>query len=570
MDTNQTERKLKRNDPGLSRDDPGSFLKQNDEGIEMISQDETLVKIPRWCQDCGDTYDREHLALVEDSDGRRRCHRPTLYCNACRSNFRPSAPVPEDMEDMKGWEIHACAPCPFCGAPREWKNGYCSCPEGKVETAKRKAEAKAVEKVQQEAADQAKLDRAIFEKKRATKRLQEEERMEETSKAGIAASRKIRERRELDTELRDREQTLKGRELSRRERRQDGFDAIAAIAEATEATEPVAGLTLADFETPMDGSDLDLAPTAMLIRKDGATLLYEGKLNFIFGTPGSGKSWVALHCVHEALMRRNRVIYWDHEDTASTLKRRSSLMGLDLADFWADGQFKYLRAGLDGSTLAMTEALEWVQGGDGPTLVVIDSAESAGCPSDGADVAPWLSKLVLPFLEAGATVLVIDHVPKRKEGRPLGPIGSQHKLARIDGAALLVTGVPWTQKTDGHLVLTNHKDRHGQLPAPNGKAVARVIGTHEHGTLYLNITSPEKEDNLEEAYIPTLRALMGAGPDGVHGQRAMRDLVVGRGNQKDKTISDLVEFGYILKTRGKKVHYSITAEGLEEVGDSDD
>ena len=284
----------------------------------MISQDETLVKIPRTCQDCGDTYDREHLELVEDSKGRIRCHRPTLYCNACSSNFRPSAPVPEDMEDMKGWEIHACAPCPFCGAPREWKNGYCPCPEGTVETAKRKAEAKAIEKVQQEAADQAKLDRALFEKERATKRLQEEERMmEDAFNANATASRKVRERRELDIELADRERTVKGRELSRRERRQDGYDAIAADAEATE---PVAGLTLADFETPMDGSDLDLVPTAMLTRKDGETLLYEGKLNYMFGEPGGGKSWLALHCVGLTLSQGHRAVYWDHEDLASTLK----------------------------------------------------------------------------------------------------------------------------------------------------------------------------------------------------------------------------------------------------------
>ena len=214
--------------------------------------------------------------------------------------------------------------------------------------------------------------------------------------------------------------------------------------------------------------------------------------------------------------------------------------------------------------------MTWIAGGDGPTLVVIDSAESAGCPSDGADVAPWLAKIVLPFLEAGATVLVLDHVPKRKEGRPLGPIGSQHKLARVDGAALYVSGVPWTQKTDGHLTLYNHKDRHGQLPAPIGKAVARLVGTHERDTLYLSIVAPETEDNLEEAYIPTLRALVSAGPDGVHGQKAMRDLVVGRNNQKDKAISDLVELGFVLKTPGKKVHYSITALGLEELGASDD
>ena len=323
----------------------------------------------------------------------------------------------------------------------------------------------------------------------------------------------------------------------------------------------------------MDGSDLDLAPTAMMQRKDGSTLFYDGKLNFLFGVPGSGKSWVALECIHETLLRGRRAAYWDHEDTPNTLNRRSKLLGLDLADFWGDSQFKYLRPGLDGSPLAMTEAMTWIADGDGPALIVIDSAESAGCPSDGADVAPWLAQIVQPFLDVGCTVLVLDHVPKRKEGRPLGPIGSQHKLAKIDGAALFVSGIPWTQKTDGHLVLTNHKDRHGQLPAPIGKAVARLIGTHEAGSLHLSIVAPEAEDNIEEAYIPTLQALADAGKDGILGQKAMRDLVVGRADQRDKAIGNLVELGFILKTpgrKGQKVHYAITALGLEELGAMDD
>ena len=354
--------------------------------------------------------------------------------------------------------------------------------------------------------------------------------------------------------------------MARRESHQEAADADeTASRDAVGDEEP-----LSTFEMPMDGSDLLLAPTAMLQRKDGATLFYDGTLNWLFGTPGGGKSWVALHCVHEALLRGHRAIYWDHEDTPATLSRRSKKLGLDLADYWRDGQFKYLRPGVEGSTLAMTEAMTWVQESDGPTLVVIDSAESSGCPSDGSDVAPWLKKMVQPFLDAGCTLLIIDHIPKRKEGRPLGPIGSQHKLARVDGAALLVSGVPWTEKTDGHLVMVNHKDRHGTLPSPNGKAVARVIGTHEGDTLTLSIVAPEAVDNIEEAYIPTLRALANAGPDGVHGQKAMRDLVVGRNNQKDKAIGDLVVLGFILKTPGKKVHYAITALGLDELGEDDD
>ena len=342
------------------------------------------------------------------------------------------------------------------------------------------------------------------------------------------------ERDQRAASILDREQSLKEKQLYAREQ----FDARQEAADDSGQVE--GGETLADFEIPMDGSE-EPPPTAMLERKDGETLFYDSKLNFLFGPPSSGKSWLALYCIHETLLRGQRAAYWDHEDSAATLKRRSLLLGLDLADFWRDGMFKYLRPGLDGSTLAMAEAMAWVKESDGPTLVVIDSAESAGCPSDGADVAPWLVLTVLPFRDAGASVLVLDHVAKRKEGRPLGPIGSQHKLARVDGAALFVSGVAWTDKADGHVVLSNHKDRHGMLPGPLGKAVARIIGSHEGGGLSLSIVAPEKNDNVEEAYIPTLQALADAGPNGIQGQKAMRDLVVGRNNQRDKTINDLVD-----------------------------
>ena len=396
--------------------------------MTTIAEYENRVKVPRWCEDCGDTYDREHRELVEDSNGRIRCHRPTLDCNTCSSSFRPSAPVPDD--DRTGWEIHNCSPCPHCGAPRKWKRWPCPCPQGLVDTAKSRADdkvkAEARAKVEQEDNAKRKLEEARKKKELEEKQRPEKERWEKQWKADIAASRKVRQRKERDADLRDREQVVKGRELTRSEKRLDNYDAAAADGQVE------GGEGLAAFEMSMDESELDLAPTAMLQRKDGAPLLYKEKINFLFGTPGSGKSWVALHCVHETLLQGHRAIYWDHEDTPGTLSRRSKLLGLDLADSWSDGQFKYLRPGLDGSTLAMSEAMEWIAGGDGPTLVVIDSAETAGCPSDGSDVAPWLAKTVLPFNEAGATVLILDHIPKRKEGRPMGPIGSQHKLARVE------------------------------------------------------------------------------------------------------------------------------------------
>ena len=367
------------------------------------------------------------------------------------------------------------------------------------------------------------------------------------------------------TALEDRELAQKEAAMERREARQDTAEDASAEADGPEP--------LAAFEMPMDGSDLDNAPTAMLQRSDKATLLYDGKLNFLFGVPSSGKSWVALYAVHEALLRGQRAIYWDHEDTPSTLKLRSLLIGLDLADFWRDGQFKYLRPGLDGSTLAMTEAMEWVAGGDGPTLVVIDSAESAGCPSDGADVAPWLAKTVLPFRDAGASVLVLDHVPKQRINRPMGPIGSQHKLARVDGAALYVSGVPWTQKADGYLTLFNHKDRHGQLPAPIGKAVARLIGTHEGDTLALSIVAPEAEDNVSIDGLDLTASLQAIADIGVIvGYEALVESV-GAGSKAKRLaiVGELKENGYITKSReGKgKTRYSVSEIGMTYLENED-
>ena len=295
----------------------------------------------RWCVDCGDVYDREHLELVEDSRGRIRCHRPTLDCNTCSSSFRPSAPVPDD--DLKGWEIHNCSPCPHCGAPRKWKRWPCPCPQGLIDTAKRRADdkvkAEARAKVEQEARDKQKLEEARKKKEQEEKERPFYEGLEKQRKATIAASRKVRERKERDVALHDRRQGVEARELTRSEKRLDNYDAAAD--EGGQVDD--ADASLAAFDVPMDGTDLDLAPTAMLTRKDGVTLFYEGKLNFLFGTPGGGKSWVALHCVHETLLRGRRAVYWDHEDTPGTLKRRSSLLGLELADFWKDDQFKYFR-----------------------------------------------------------------------------------------------------------------------------------------------------------------------------------------------------------------------------------
>jgi hypothetical protein len=51
---------------------------------------------------------------------------------------------------------------------------------------------------------------------------------------------------------------------------------------------------------------------------------------------------------------------------------------------------------------------------------------------DNKDVAEFLTKLARPLADAGAAVLLIDHVTKDREGRGRWELGAHHKLAGTD------------------------------------------------------------------------------------------------------------------------------------------
>ena len=89
----------------------------------------------------------------------------------------------------------------------------------------------------------------------------------------------------------------------------------------------------------------------------------------------------------------------------------------------------------------------------------------------------WLQAHVDPWWTVGHTVLLVDHVPKQKKDRPRGGIGSQAKLARIDGAALYAHGVPWNGQEGGHVHLTVHKDR----PRAVTRHIERYRGNRDGG-----------------------------------------------------------------------------------------
>ena len=300
----------------------------------------------------------------------------------------------------------------------------------------------------------------------------------------------------------------------------------------------------------------------LLMRSDGEPLMYQGKLNTIYGSPASGKSWIALLAIQEVLIQGGRAAYWDFEDSVSTFVNRFKVIASDALNFQDD--LRYLQGDVTESTVAVAELQTWLTTGDGPGLLVIDSAESAGCPSDGASVVKWFETHVTPYTSVGAAVLVIDHVPKSKIDRPRGAIGSQHKLARVDGVALAISGSPWSKRFGGKIFIRNEKDRVGDLPVGNGKIAAVVEGFYNrNGVLEYNIVPPddtEDEPNIAESI---LQALADNRDAGIRGAVQMRSAVKAKGQAVDEALQILIDTDLISRVKdGQAFKFDITDAGL--------
>ncbi len=310
-------------------------------------------------------------------------------------------------------------------------------------------------------------------------------------------------------------------------------------------------------------------PPSLLDREDGQILLYAGRTNTIFGKPGTAKSFLALVVMHRAMQQGGRVLLADHEDRPTALYERTVGMGIE-GQFMDVTAFRYLDHELFAEEQgdARMGAIEWLKGAKNPkySLVVIDAAESAGCPSDGAPVTAWLRSHVHLWATEGLGVLLIDHLPKRKTigDDVIGPIGSQAKLAAITGSALEVKGTAWTRNRDGQVSLVVHKDRGGCLPR-RGQPAATVTGEHLQGRLVLRVLAPSA-DNVaaegEDVERRILQVLQEAGADGVTGVKEVRSRVGLNATATDAARGRLVEAGLVESTKsGRTSVFTLSPKG---------
>ena len=233
-----------------------------------------------------------------------------------------------------------------------------------------------------------------------------------------------------------------------------------------------------------------------LSRNDGHRLFYRGKINALLGESESGKTWVALLAVKQALEIAQKVIYLDFEDSGKGILAR--LRSLEVEDRRFEN-FTYANPDQNltlEERLDLVDALAEIQ----PELIIVDGVNAAMTLlnlelTSNRDATFFSQQLLKPLAASGACVITIDHVPKSKDNRGNYAIGAQAKRADINGAAIAVeVTLPFGKGMNGELNLKVTKDRPGAVREHSKEAkfagTVQLKSTHE-GKVSMVIESPQ-------------------------------------------------------------------------------
>lgn len=287
------------------------------------------------------------------------------------------------------------------------------------------------------------------------------------------------------------------------------------------------GLIQAPAWSPVNVADIiagrvRVEPPEILTRTDGASLLYPGKTHMFYGESESGKSWLALIAIAEQLAAGKAALFVDFESDAVTVVGRLMALGADpkalgerLAYVRPDAAPKPGTA--EGSAFAELLGRRYA-------VAVVDGSTDAYMlyglnPNEQTDIASFTRQLPNRLAEStGAAVVLIDHVVKSNDGRGRFPIGGQHKLSAVTGAAYYVEpgkGESIGAGKRGVMVMRVTKDRPAQVRAKSGayrdsdrtQESARVVLDSTGDISVFEVLAPESLDSESgEAgkFVPTV------------------------------------------------------------------
>jgi hypothetical protein len=202
----------------------------------------------------------------------------------------------------------------------------------------------------------------------------------------------------------------------------------------------------------------------LVARTDGRCLLYRGRLHFVYSEPEGGKTWFCSVAAADCIDAGLDVAYFDLEDSPESVCSRLLAMGVDRHLMLEHFRYFAPPGPITNDILEMYRTDELA----GVALVVVDGMTNALVadgvdPDSNKDVAGWLGRLPRVGREAGAAVILSDHVTKSRESRGRWAIGAQHKIAATHVAYSLTVKEPLAPGRVGRVLLTIQKDRPGGL-----------------------------------------------------------------------------------------------------------
>lgn len=210
-------------------------------------------------------------------------------------------------------------------------------------------------------------------------------------------------------------------------------------------------------------------------------LFYAGEFNLVFGDTESGKTWLCLTAVAATIEGGGRavVVDLDHNGARSILNRLE-MLGVDRQSLVDCQCFRLAEPESDVELKELVADLKAFK----PDVVVLDSLGEVmplfRANSNSADDFTVVhTDVIKPLKQAGAAVLVVDHLPKSAESRQHGPTGTAAKTRAVGGTALRVSAEKAFRPGDGgRAKLELYKDRHGgvrrQVPGSDNRP---VVGT---------------------------------------------------------------------------------------------
>lgn len=271
--------------------------------------------------------------------------------------------------------------------------------------------------------------------------------------------------------------------------------------EYEEDRDPVEELNISEL---MLGGDIERDPPTMFVRTDGRSLVYPGRLHSIYGEPGHGKTWVALHLVKERLDAGESIVYFDYDedDGGKSMAMRMMALGATPESVRNLHYFNPQGIGTDreqwGKIRKMIKRVK-------PSIVFVDTMAPAIVElglneSDNTEVGAWYrhARWVISGVKTRPAMMIVDHMNKNNDGGSRWARGAGDKLGRLHVAYVVESTTPFSRETPGRINLVIAKDRGGEV-GRQGDAAATVKFTPSNGgqSLLIEVVPPEQASMQE-------------------------------------------------------------------------